>query len=639
MTGEKKGFARLSTSMSLVLLFLSAVLLPSVALSMLALRAADREALHIEKRLEDALMSEVNLAVGRIADLMGTVEEELVGEASEIPSNPSLFNRWKGGGSLAECPFLLVGDRLFVPESNHAGDRLLSSFGPFLREQDEIAFYDSIAGVYRRELYHSGERPAGDARVDMPSPAPEQKAMAPSFAPPPSGRPSPGVERQMAESLIAVDSALREEVLKKAEREGFELLRRNVDPTTLAPSAREDSIGASRTVARGRSVAEVRDEAYAGMLPRLLEGGMELLFWSERTDGTIAGFLVDCYSLKDRILEILPAIMNETRVLTVLDEMGEPLVVPALGEPPDWRVPYVAMEITPALPGWEVGVWLADPYEAASRAMSAARAVWMLVGALFLVIAVGGAALLWALTSEIRLARKKTTFVANVSHELKTPLTSIRLFAEMLLSGRQKDEERRREYLRTMVSEAERLSRLVENVLSFSRDGKRGRETSAEPLDFAELARETLSQMMPGLSRNGFDCFFGSEGPAPVAGDPGALRQVLMNLLSNAEKYSTDGREIRVECRTERGCAVVAVLDRGSGVAPSQQGSIFQEFFRGDDSLAASSSGAGLGLFIARSIARRHGGDVTYAPRDGGGSAFTLSVPLHDDEKTQGVVE
>lgn len=554
MGGGKHAFVRIPTSVSLILLFLLAVLLPSVILSMLALRAADREALHVEGRLESALMSEVNMTASRIVDLMRVIEEELVGEASEIPANPSLFSRWSGGGSLSECPFLLVDDQLFLPALNAARDRLQSLFGRFLQGRGEIPFYDSIDGVYRREPNNSSE------------------------------------------------------------------------PSSM--------------VARSKGFDEIREELQAGVLPWLSEEGMELFFWSERMDGTVAGFLLNPGAVRERIVDVLPVVLNETRILTVLDERGEPLAVPAIPEMPDWHLPYLKREIAPVLPGWEVGVWLTDPSAAADRARSAARAVWMLVGVLFFVIAAGGALILWMMTSEMRLARRKTTFVANLSHELKTPLTSIRLFAEMLLSGRQRDEERRREYLRTMVSEAERLSRLVENVLASSRDGGRKRGSSGEPLDLAELAGETLSQMAPGLSRSGLEFSFSSEGRCQVTGDPGELRQVLMNLLSNAEKYSSDGREIRVVCRSERGCAIVEVLDRGAGIPSSQQGRIFQEFFRGDNSLTASSSGAGLGLSIARSIARRHGGDVTYSPREGGGSVFSLSLPLcYDNDATQGVEE
>ena len=698
-----------TTPFFLVLLFLLAVLLPSIVLSMLALRAADREALHIERSLESALLSEVNLAAHRVADLLGAIEAELVGEASEIPSNPALLSQWEGGGVLTASPFLLVHGRLSIPDSaSSAAETLRLSFGAFLEERAELPVYDHIAGVYRKELndledavpyifsrredvadtagvappaekerlagvqtesarypgeesfaFQSSETPEESPSHDgasladeetgaayTPSPKEEaerEQARRAAVAPAPAAPRAPlslsspplpkklalpgGAERQMAESRIVADSVLREEVFKKAEEEGFELLQRNVAPVGRTPSVRETEKEPSKTVARGKRFEEVRAESLGGFLPRLSDDGIDLLFWSSRADGTVAGFLVDVDVLKDRIAGVLPEILTDTRILTVLDERGEPLLAPEINELPDWRRPFVAREISPLLPRWEAGAWLADPTDAASRARFAARAVWLLVGALFLVILSGGALILWMLSSEMRRARRKTTFVANVSHELKTPLTSIRLFAEMLLSGRQKDEERRKEYLRTMVSEAERLSRLVENVLAFSRGGGGG-ESATESFDLSELARETLSQLEPALSKNGFLCSFSSEGPSPVRGDPERLRQVLMNLLSNAEKYSGDAREIGVRCGRESGCALVDVADRGPGVPSSQREKIFQEFFRGDDSLTASKSGAGLGLSIARSIARRHGGDVTYAPRRGGGSVFSLRIPL-----------
>ena len=700
---------RLTTPFSLTLLFSLAVLLPSVVLSMLALRAADREALHIERNLESALLSEVNLAAHRVADLLGSIATELMGEASEIPSNPAFLEQWRGGGALAVSPFLLVHGRLSLPDSPaEAVETLLLSFGAFLEGRAELPVYDHIAGVYRRELNDLDDvapstlsrredvagatglrtpaernRPGGAIPESVPYSAEDsiafQAAEAPAdfsshdeaflmdeeadagyepspkegakmekslraASPAPLSPPAPlalfpplpkklaqpgGAERQMAESRITADAVLREEVFKKAEEEGFELLQRNVAPVARTPSVLEAAKEPSKTVARGKRFEEVRAESLGGFLPRLSDDGIDLLFWSSRADGTVAGFLVDVDVLKDRIAGVLPEILTDTRILTVLDERGEPLLAPETKELPDWRRPFVAREISPLLPRWEAGAWLADPTDAASRARFAARAVWLLVGALFFVILCGGALILWMLSSEMRRARRKTTFVANVSHELKTPLTSIRLFAEMLLSGRQKDEERRKEYLRTMVSEAERLSRLVENVLAFSRGGGGG-ESATEPLDLSELTRETLSQLEPNLLKNGFACSFSTDGPTPVRGSPERLRQVLMNLLSNAEKYSGDVREIGIKCGSESGYAFVEVADRGPGVPSSQKEKIFQEFFRGDNSLTASRSGAGLGLSIARSIARRHGGDVSYMPRSGGGSVFSLRIPLEE---------
>jgi signal transduction histidine kinase len=336
-------------------------------------------------------------------------------------------------------------------------------------------------------------------------------------------------------------------------------------------------------------------------------------------------------AVRDRVAGAISYMLTEVRILTVLDETGSPIVAPdssATPLAPDWRRPFVAREISPILPRWEVGAWLVDPGALQSTAEFTRRAVWVLVAVLFVVIASGGALVLRLTTAEMRTARQKTTFVANVSHELKTPLTSIRLFAELLLSGKQADEQKKREYLRTMVSETERLTNLVDNVLTFSRrDGGGEKKFHTERLSLAELARETCAQLEPYLTRASFTLRVDCADDAYVTGDREALRQVLMNILSNAEKYSGDSRTIDVRCTADESCASISVADRGIGVPHSAAEKIFDEFYRADDSLTATKNGAGLGLSIARDIAKRHGGDVTYKPRDGGGSVFTLRLP------------
>jgi signal transduction histidine kinase len=317
--------------------------------------------------------------------------------------------------------------------------------------------------------------------------------------------------------------------------------------------------------------------------------------------------------------------------LTVLDENGIPVVAPPPGSArvPDWRRPFAAREISPALPRWEAGAWLTDPGIFAARANYARTVLWVQTALLIAVMLLGSAVAVSALSREMKVASQKTTFVANVSHELKTPLTSIRLYAELLLSGRQNDEERRRESLRTMMSETDRLSHLIDNVLSFSRRGREKLKT--EWVSLSDVTLETVAQLEPHLAKLGFSVSCEASGDLTVRGDREALKQVVMNLMSNAEKYSGEGagtgREITVECRAAGGFVRVDIADRGIGVPPGMAERIFQEFVRGDDSLSAPRSGTGLGLAIARGIARKHGGDVVYSPRDGGGSVFSLLLP------------
>jgi signal transduction histidine kinase len=322
------------------------------------------------------------------------------------------------------------------------------------------------------------------------------------------------------------------------------------------------------------------------------------------------------------------------RILTLVDEQGRPLAAPEEREARDYRRPFVARELSAVLPLWEAAAYLTDPGAVTSRAGRIVRILWALISILFVSILVGGVLVLRAVRAEVLLARQKTNFVANVSHELKTPLTSIRMFAEMLKSGRQRSEGKRREYLSLMVSESERLTRLINNVLDFSRMEQGRKRYAKERVDLAALCRELVENQRPRYEQDGFDLELGVEPSGDAAvwveGDPESLKQSLLNLLSNAEKYSDEQKAIMVEIRRDQSWAYVEVMDRGRGVPASQAERIFEEFYRVDDSLTAKVRGSGLGLSITRRILRDQGGDVLYLPREGGGSIFRIQLPVAD---------
>jgi signal transduction histidine kinase len=603
---------------SLIWIFAAVVLLPSAALSFLALRSADRESAYAERRFESALAAEVGLAAQRADEVMRGISQTL----EETASRGGL-----AGGSaknpIIGTPFELRGGEILFPGTASEAEReeFLRTFGDFLLNGSALPAYDSVTRIYRSDNSDYVEGSA--ARAKKQSEPKEPKMVS-------------GVERQRAESMIAADAEVMGEVFSQASSEGFDVAARNVAPTAeiakkTAPIRQAPAPAAlSRTVSRRRTFAEVTGGSKGGLLPRLMDDGLAILFWAKLPGGnggrdTIAGCSLNMPELRDLIAEALPDVLSEARVLDVLDENGDPIVeaesFPAL----DWRRPYVAREISPALPRWEAGAWLIDPDAPAHRARLTRIAVSLLVFSLFVVIAAGSTLVLRAVTIEARTAAQKTTFVANVTHELKTPLTSIRLFSELLLSGKQSDENRRSEYLRMITAETDRLSSLVEDVLTVS---ARGKSYAMSPLDLADLARDVLSRLRPQLAASGFAVALDAPCPVPVNGNREALARVLTNMLSNAEKYSGEIRDISVKAGRNGKTAEVCVMDRGIGVAPGISGKIFQEFFRGDDSLSAMRSGAGLGLSIARDIARKHGGEISYAPRDGGGSAFTLSLPL-----------
>ena len=202
------------------------------------------------------------------------------------------------------------------------------------------------------------------------------------------------------------------------------------------------------------------------------------------------------------------------------------------------------------------------------------------------------------------------------------------MFAEMMHSGRAAP-ERQPQYLRIIMVEAERLTRLINNVLDFSRLDRRERRLQKRPLDLYE----TLTQLWPAqefhLREAGFDAHWENASPPyPIVGDEDALAQVLVNLLSNAEKYSGERKEITLHSYLDGGWVCLGVRDRGLGVPAGEESKIFEPFYRAHDSLSSGITGTGLGLALARRVVREHEGEIFYQPRAGGGSNFTVRLPL-----------
>jgi signal transduction histidine kinase len=229
-----------------------------------------------------------------------------------------------------------------------------------------------------------------------------------------------------------------------------------------------------------------------------------------------------------------------------------------------------------------------------------------------------------ALRAETRLAARKAEFVSAVSHELRTPLTSIRMYADMLKEGWVKDRDAAREYFGLIAAESERLARLVNNVLDFSRieKGKKGFEMRLG--DPAPVIRDVAEVLQPYLKEKGFELELDVADDLPECSfDKDALTQILVNLIDNAVKYGE--REVKLEAEARNGEVVVKVLDRGPGVADDERERIFEAFTRGR--AAGSGGGSGLGLALVQHYADAHEGRVAVSKRDGGGAVFALHLP------------
>jgi len=219
--------------------------------------------------------------------------------------------------------------------------------------------------------------------------------------------------------------------------------------------------------------------------------------------------------------------------------------------------------------------------------------------------------------------------VASVSHELKTPLTAIRMFAETLALGRTRDEATRSEYLETIVDESERLARLVDNVLDFSKIEQGKKIYRMRPTALPDVVRSAARAMRYPLSQQGFDLNVSIDETLPaLSADPDALEQAILNLLSNAMKYSKTSKQIDLSCSRYNGDAVIAVTDHGIGIDASDQPRIFEKFYRVRSPDTDLIAGTGLGLTLVKHIAQSHGGSVDVQSAPGRGSTFSIRFPI-----------
>jgi signal transduction histidine kinase len=257
------------------------------------------------------------------------------------------------------------------------------------------------------------------------------------------------------------------------------------------------------------------------------------------------------------------------------------------------------------------------------------------IAALSLVLALAafGAYLLWRdVRRELRLAEMRSQFVSSVSHELKTPLTAIRMFAETLRMGRPADPGRRDEYLDTIVNESERLTRLLNNVLDFTRIESGRKIYQFAPHDLESIVRTAARTMHYPLARQGFELVVEVEdGIPPVPGDADALEQAILNLLANALKYSGDARKIELRLARDKAHAVISVRDWGIGIEPVEHRRIFDKFYRVSRPENRLIPGTGLGLTLVDHIVRSHQGRVEVDSTPGAGSTFRIHLPLASD--------
>jgi signal transduction histidine kinase len=345
---------------------------------------------------------------------------------------------------------------------------------------------------------------------------------------------------------------------------------------------------------------------------------------STSKSSTLVGFKVNLDTLKNKMLSTVIQSDNEFEMEVDITSRHQ---IAKMGVSPYSMV----KELSPLVPSWQIFI-KPQNMEIINNYISTKR--WVYSIALTFLIAgmfVGIILILRDMSRERRIAQLGSDFVSNVTHELKTPLTSIRMLAETMHLGRVQKKNERLEYLSIIVNETERLTRLINNVLDFSKIEKNKKEYHFEPIDLSDVVQSAVSSMQYWMNEQGFKIESQIELNVKTKADGDAIEQAVLNLLSNAMKYSFERKEINLRLWTENQSTYIQVEDKGIGIPESRQNRIFNKYYRAHVGHEQDKGGAGLGLTVLKHIVDAHRGKIELESNVNQGSIFTIILPVISD--------
>jgi two-component system phosphate regulon sensor histidine kinase PhoR len=356
-------------------------------------------------------------------------------------------------------------------------------------------------------------------------------------------------------------------------------------------------------------------------------GQSYLVSYAQRISSGRPYLVVAWHDVPRIVHEILPRLFTDaagSSRANVIDEDGKVV----FGPPLRGGGFTVGRPFPTTLYSWRLQVALTSAEELGRRVERRRLLEMLMVGFSCVVVLVGMAVVLVAADRERRLSELKSDFVANVSHELKTPLALVRMFTELLLSGRVATDEKRREYLQIITNESERLTALIENVLDFAKFERGKSAFDVHEGDVGPVVARAVDIYRYRAEREGMEVETAIAPDLPPAKfDQKAVELVVMNLLDNAFKYAKAGKTVKVEVCAHGSDLQIRVSDNGPGIAPEDRRRIFDRFVRGKTGLEKQVRGSGIGLALVKHIAQSHGGDAWVESTVGRGSTFIVTVP------------
>lgn len=385
-----------------------------------------------------------------------------------------------------------------------------------------------------------------------------------------------------------------------------------------------------------------------GWIAWYAEAGLQHIFWWQDVEGNTLGFALNSARLLSDLINYLPDSSTaeaeyKSAEMQLINNRGEVSYSWGGYEQNGQQKPVQILPLSHPLGSWRLAYYNGVQQPVATS--------WLGLAALLLLLTAGLSTLAYLLyrehSRELRLAEQRVNFVNQVSHELKTPLTNVRLYTEMLENELPSEEEQSlsQRYLGVINSETQRLSRLIDNVLSFSRIKREGANTRLQEGVVDDCVAQIIQTFTPALAERGINVRFEGLATARCLFDAEALEQILNNLLSNCEKYAAAGQFIDIRCWQQYigkdFCSYIRVRDYGPGIKNSEAEAIFAPFYRIGNKLTDGISGTGIGLGLARDLARAHDGDLVLecptnqSPVDGGTSfLLTLLTPLPETDSS-----
>jgi two-component system phosphate regulon sensor histidine kinase PhoR len=341
--------------------------------------------------------------------------------------------------------------------------------------------------------------------------------------------------------------------------------------------------------------------------------------------------LVAWHDVPRVVHDLFPALYSErdqNARVNVVDESSRIVFGPTLG-----RGSFtLGRRFETTLYKWQVNVALVSAAELTEAVARRRMLELVLVGTSWLVVLVGLTVVLVAVARERKLSNLKSDFVANVSHELKTPLSLVRMFGELLQSGRVENDAKRQQYLQIIVSESERLGTLIENVLDFAKVERGKAAYQFAEGDVRDVVSRAVEACRVRAQRDDVELVLEQAPELPLAAiDERAIEIAVINLVDNALKYAPDGRRVHISTRRADRRIEVRVCDEGEGIAPDDRKRIFERFERGRGAQSQQIRGSGIGLALVKHIAEAHGGRAWCEPVEPRGTCFVISVRLTHD--------